>query len=188
MGGQVRLVPLATVDSTGGSPLSAIFADEAAFRDWYDDALPRVYRYLFHRCGRNSDIAEELTQQTFVEAIRSQSHFTEGDSVSWLIGIARHRLIDHFRGLERREKGFLRLLVRELPQVTWLGSVDTDDALAAALARLPAAQRAAVVLRYSDDLSVREVARLLGRSEGAVESLLSRGRDALRRSLGEDRS
>ena len=41
-------------------------------------------------------------------------------------------------------------------------------------------QRAAIVLRYQDDLSVREVGRLIGRSEKAVESLLSRGRAALR--------
>jgi RNA polymerase sigma-70 factor (ECF subfamily) len=167
------------------SSLEALFADEAAFRVWYDKALPTVYRYLFHRCGRDPDLAEELTQQTFVEAVRSRARFTDGEPVAWLIGIARHRLIDHFRVLERREKGLRRLLTAS-PRVGWIGQSEVDDELAAALAGLPAAQRAAIVLRYLDDLAVRDVARLLGRSEGAVESLLSRGRAALRRSYTED--
>ena len=55
------------------------------------------------------------------------------------------------------------------------------------LRRLPTAQRAAMTLRYLDDLPVREVAALLDRSEGSVESLLSRGREALRRATGDHR-
>ena len=46
--------------------LNAIVADQAAFRDWYEQALPRVYRYLLARSGGDADLAEELTQQTFV--------------------------------------------------------------------------------------------------------------------------
>lgn len=172
-------------DSRPDSPLAAVFADDARFRAWYEAVLPPVYGYLFNRCGRNQELAEELTQQTFVEAVRGRDGFRQGEPLAWLIGIARHRLIDHFRRLERRESGFRRLLASKPPLVIWLGDGASDDEeLSAALARLPAAQRAALVLRYVDDLPVREVARLLRRSEAAVESLLSRGRDALRRSYG----
>ena len=158
-----------------------------AFRAWYDDALPKVFGYLYMRCGRDRELAEELTQQTFVEAIAARPGNVE-DATAWLIGVARHRLADHFRRLERRERGFLRLLSSSRPSaVTWVGPSDPDDALADALRELPAGQRAALVLRYVDDLPVREVARLLSRSEGAVESLLSRGREALRRQLGDAR-
>lgn len=160
--------------------MEAVFADEAAFRAWYEAALPRVHRYLFHRCGRDRSLAEELTQETFVEAIRSRRRFSgREDPLNWVIGIARHRLADHFRRRERQERGVINLVARGLA-VSTPPSDDGDEELAAALAALPAMQRAAVVLRYLDDLSVREVARLLGRSEKAVESLLSRGRDALR--------
>lgn len=169
------------------SALDAIVADDAAFRAWYDAALPRVYSYLFHRCGRDPELAEELTQQTFVDALRSRGHEVTDDPVAWTIGIARHRLADHFRAAERRERGFLRLVSRSPePRVTWVGESDAEGALVDALRRLPAAQRAAVTLRYLDDLSVRQVAAILGRSEGAVESLLSRGREALRRATGDD--
>ena len=159
---------------------------EAALRAWYDESLPRVYGYLFNRCGRNAHTAEELTQQTFVEAVRSR-RAPNDEPVTWLIGIARHRLLDHFRKLERRERGFLRLVATRPPTDIW-PDTESDDQIAAALAQLPAGQRSAIVLRYMDDLPVAEVCRLLGRSEGAVESLLSRGRAALRESLAEFRS
>lgn len=164
--------------------LETLFADEVAFRAWYDETLPQVFRYLYHRCGRDRDLAEELTQQTFVAAVKSHATFAGGEPIAWLIGIARHRLVDHFRALERRERG-LRRLLGQPAQPSWIGASEYDDELASALARLPPTQRAALVLRYLDDLPVRDVARSLDRSEGAVESLLSRGRDALRRSYRE---
>ena len=158
----------------------AVFSDERGFRLWYDTMLPRVYGYLLGRCGRNMHVAEELTQETFVEAVRSRSSFRGGDSAAWLIGIARHRLVDHFRREERRGLGLVRLLQRHERQVTPLFPADTTD-VANAVGALPPMQRAAIVLRYVDDLPVREVARLMGRSESSIESLLSRGRETLRR-------
>lgn len=181
-----RSTPAAWTASSEGNSLAAIIADEAAFRAWYEAALPRVYRYLFNRCGRDRDLAEELTQQTFVEVLRSHARWDGRDPVNWLVGIARHRLIDYLRGRERRERSLLRLFGLYQPRVTWVGPAEPDDMLTTALANLPATQRAAIILRYVDDLPVREVARLLGRSEGAVESLLSRGRDALRRRYAEE--
>jgi RNA polymerase sigma-70 factor (ECF subfamily) len=172
---------------TGPGALDGLLADEASFRAWYDATLPRVYRYLFHRCGRDRELAEELTQQTFVDAVRTQAGASTDDPVSWVIGIARHRLADYFRTLERRERGYRRWIsLARPPVVTWLGERTANDALVEAVSALPAAQRAAIVLRYLDDLPVREVARLLGRSEGAVESLLSRGRETLRRTLEDE--
>ena len=170
------------------SSIEAVFADEDAFRAWYEAALPRVFRYVFHRCGRDRALAEELTQETFVAAIRSSRRFSGGgDAVNWVIGIARHRLADHYRRLERQERGVVNLMSGAHIDAVMPWN-DPDDELAAAVAALPAMQRAAIVLRYQDDLSVREVARLIRRTEKAVESLLSRGRDTLRQSYkGIDR-
>ena len=168
--------------------LDGVLTDDRAFRAWYDAALPPVYRYLFQRCGRDTELAQELTQQTFIAAIGARRGPSGEDPVAWVIGIARHRLADHFRTLERRERGFLRLLSRTSEAtVTWLGEAEPEGELIASLRRLPAAQRAAITLRYIDDLPVREVAAILGKSEGAVESLLSRGRETLRRATGGDR-
>ena len=57
------------------SPLDLALADQRPFDAWYEAMLPSVYAYLLHRCGRNAQTAEELTQETFVEAVRSRRTF-----------------------------------------------------------------------------------------------------------------
>ena len=160
------------------------FADEASFRAWYDRMLPRIYAFVASRCGGPGPLAEELTQQTFVEAIRRRSSFDGRSEVAtWMCAIARHKLADHFRRLEREERRRLRLIVREVQPTlrpdAWQAS-DERDAIDRAIRTLPAAQRAALVFRHLDGLSVREIAGLLHRSESAVESLLARAREGFR--------
>lgn len=166
--------------------LSLIVADQAAFRDWYEQALPRVYRYLFSRCGRDSELAEELTQQTFVEGLRHRADFHGGsDPVTWLCAIGRRKLVDHYRRSGRDAVGRLRMAA-EWPDRQ--GSVwsehDVRSDVEAALAELPGEQRIVLVLRYLDQLSVREIASAINRSEKATESLLTRARGAFRRAYG----
>ncbi len=178
-----------TAITEGRPDYVAVFANELAFRAWYERSLPRVYTYLFHRCGRNPEVAEELTQQAFVEAVRSRRRFRgESDATTWVVSIARHRLVDHFRQIEReaRRMGALRAI-----QLGGVGSVvpasppaEPDD-IDNALAVLPALQRTVLVLHYMDRLSVRDVARAIGKSEGAAASLLARGRDAFRQAYLE---
>jgi len=173
------------------SELATVFADELAFRAWYDRSLPNVYGYLFHRCGRNPELAEDLTQQAFVEAVRSHGRFRgQAEATTWVIGIARHKLVDHFRRAERDTRRLAALSAQELGDAGRRGSTpptmpdDIDDALAI----LPALQRAVLVLHYMDQLSVREVAHSIGKSEAATASLLARGRDAFRQAYqGTDR-
>jgi RNA polymerase sigma-70 factor (ECF subfamily) len=63
-------------------------------------------------------------------------------------------------------------------------AAETRDAVETAMAQLPADQRLALLFRYLDGLSVREVAEAIGRSEKATESLLARGRESFRRAFG----
>ena len=160
------------------------FASEAAFRAFYDDALPRVYGYLVSRCHGDRALAEELTQTTMIEAVRRHhSYDGRADPVTWLIAIARHKLVDHFRAAARDERRQIRMAVTELrldrDTETWR-TADEREVLVGALGRLAPAHQAVLVLHYADGLPVREVARAIGRSEGATESLLTRAREALR--------
>jgi RNA polymerase sigma-70 factor (ECF subfamily) len=170
--------------------LQAIFADERRFRPWYDLAARRVYAYLFGRCGGDSSLAEELTQLTFMDALRHRDTYDgRADSVTWLIAIARNRLLDHLRREEREERRRLRLVVREIAAeecrgAAWQTHEDRDD-IVRAMRLLPATQRAALILHHVDGLPIREVALALSRSQTAVESLLSRGRERFR-TLYED--
>lgn len=168
--------------------LRAAFEDEAAFSAWYERTLPRVYAFLASRCGGPGALAEELTQQTFVEAVRRRDSFDgRSDVVTWLCAIGRHKLADHFRQLEREERRRLRLVAAPSieNQVEPWRAAERRQAIEAGLARLPAAQRAALVFRYLDGLSVREVADVLGRSESAAESLLARARESFERAYRE---
>src|SRR5262245_55509838 len=94
--------------------LREALADEAAFQRWYERVMPHVYAYLASR-ARDVHLAEELTQQTFIAAIEARRTFDgRSDSVTWLCGIARHKLADHFRRLEREERRLDRVVVREI--------------------------------------------------------------------------
>jgi RNA polymerase sigma-70 factor, ECF subfamily len=171
--------------------LAAILADPAAFRRWYERAVVIVYRYLFTRCAGDATLAEELTQQTFIQAIdRRATYEGRADATTWLCTIGRNLLTDHYRRLDQDERRHLRLVVREINpdhgEADRFRAVEDRDQLIAALGQLPPLQRAAVVLCYIDGLSVREAAKALDRSEGATESLLSRARERLRQILQED--
>ena len=166
--------------------LSAIVRDEARFRDWYDTTLPRVHGYLAARCGGDEALAEELTQQTFVEAIRNRDRFDgRSDVVTWLCAIGRNKLVDHFRrhGRDARRHDQLVAEVRLRADAPWR-THETRDAVETAMAILPADQRLALLFRYLDGFSVREVASAIGRSEKATESLLTRARENFRRAYG----
>jgi RNA polymerase sigma-70 factor, ECF subfamily len=179
-GGQVK--PRAEPDRR--LELERIFGDEAAFRAWYEVAARRLYAYLFGRCGGDASLAEDLTQQAFLQAVRHRDSYDgRSDPITWLIAIGRNRLIDHLRRQEREERRRLRLVVREIPasrSTECLRSHDERADIVDALRRLPAGQRAALILHHVDDLSIREVAAALHRTEGAVEALLSRGRARFR--------
>lgn len=177
---------VAQVAAGRGTPrsLAEIVSDEATFRAWYDVVAPRVYAYLLSRCSVAS-VAEELTQQTLVAAIRSAATFDgRENAIPWLIGIARHHLAGHYRVLEREERRHQRMVVQEVrvrSESTEWARYQRRDAVSRALRNLPAMQRAVLVLRFFDRLSVRDIATEIGRSESATESLLGRARAAFER-------
>ena len=178
--------------TSGIDELSRAFADDAGFESWYGRMLPRVYSYLVSRSGGDVALAEDLTQQTFVAAIDQRSRYDgRSDMVTWLCGIARHKLADHFRALERDDRRQMRMVVRQIELEAGPGAgLEFEDRamIGEAIRSLPADQRAVLVFVVLDDLSVAETARLMGRSRGATESLLFRARDNFRRAYAaEDR-
>jgi RNA polymerase sigma-70 factor (ECF subfamily) len=142
----------------------------------YDEALPQVYGYLLARCGQRA-LAEDLTAETFLAAVHAESPV----SVPWLIGTARHKLVDHWRRRAREERS---LRVVEGGDRTVEDPWDVQlDALRAqqVLDKLSPQHRAVLTLRYLDDLPVARVAALMDRTVHATEALLVRARTAFRR-------
>lgn len=151
-----------------------------ALLDEYEAALPEVYGYLLHRC-RNRSVAEDLTAETFLAAVSSiRRGAVRRVTVAWLVGIARHKLVDHWRRLDREQRN-LRAVADEPDPTDDPWDVELDGFVARdVLERLGAHHRSALTLRYVDDLPVPEVARILDRTVHATEALLVRARRAFR--------
>jgi RNA polymerase sigma-70 factor (ECF subfamily) len=167
----------------------ALCADDRAFSTWYDVALPRVYGFVHGRTGGDPTLSEDITAEAFLEAVRARASFDgRSDPITWVCAIARNRLIDHYRSEARDRARHLRLITTESLSTdrAW-DHVDERDLVLSSLAGLSAIDRTALVLRYLDGYSVRETARLIGRSEAATESLLVRARDRVRTSLAGGR-
>lgn len=155
----------------------------AGLLELYDRALPQVYGYLMARCADRA-LAEDLTAETFLAAASNRQ---QPVSVGWLIGVARHKLADHWRGEARRQR-----LLEAVGQT----ASDRDDPWPATLDMLRAREvlaglaphhRAVLVLRYVDGLSVPDTAAILDRTVHATEALLVRARRAFRRRYTGDR-
>lgn len=145
-----------------------------------------IFGFLEHRSG-NRAVAEDLTAQTFEAAIeRFDAGRGEEVTPAWLRTVARRRLVDHWRslGAQRRRHARLILEYRE----TAPPPDDPDSEVDIALASLPIRQRAVLLLRYVDDLSVSEVAETLELTYKATESLLVRARRSFAQAYAEQNS
>jgi RNA polymerase sigma-70 factor (ECF subfamily) len=157
---------------------AAVVVDDEQLLGVFDRALGEVYGYLLHRC-RAKPLAEDLTSETFLGALDSIRRGFSGDvSVAWLIGIARHKLADHWRR-EEREQRHLAAVAAEPAGPEVMVEVEPELGMEV-LALLSASHRAALILRHVDGLSVPEVAEILGRSVHSTETLLVRARAAFR--------
>ena len=157
---------------------AAPVGSRGGFVDLYERTVTDVYSYLASRVG-DRGVAEELTQDVYVVGAH-RSAAGEVVDVAWLIGVARHKLVDHWRAQARNDR---KLALAH----SWerAGHVDVeasiDPGLAArVLAALNPTYRAALVLRHVDGLSVAAVAAHLDRSIEATEQVLSRARAAFR--------
>jgi RNA polymerase sigma-70 factor (ECF subfamily) len=157
----------------------------AAFEQVYAHLAPTVASYL--RMSAVSDV-EGVTNEVFLQVHRGLARFTgEWQAFrSWVFTIAHHRMVDETRRAARRPR--LVPLDAELDGPSGDAELDALDSLAderlgEVLGQLSADQRAVLLLRIVADLPIEDVARSLGKTNGAVKSLQHRALATLRRSL-----
>ncbi len=162
--------------------------DPEAFGEIYERYYNGVYRYIFYRVGEPG-LAEDLTMEVFVKSMEAIDSFSfRGVPFSaWLYRIASNLVVDHFRRQPAKTAISLEeKLVSSIEAPTkFLDSEFTHDALRRALSELTDDQQQVVILKFVDGLSNLEVARILGKTEGAVKSLQHRALSSLGRVLGE---
>jgi RNA polymerase sigma-70 factor, ECF subfamily len=168
-----------------GQPASGEGIEER-FLALYDSALPYVYGYLLARCGR-AVLAEELTADTMLAAVDAVTRAPPLSlSTAWLLGIARHKLVDYWRRLGREERSLRSIASQATDETEDPWDVHLDSLRArATLEALAPQHRAVLTLRYLDDLPVADVADVLDRTVHATEALLVRARTAFRRAYSE---
>ena len=140
----------------------------------YERTVDELYRYASRLTGGDATSAEELVQETYLGQLRKiREGHQEAVDVGWLIVSCRHRYLDQ---LKRDARG----RARELRAIGRPGTEDGGGRAVDALADVPADQRAVLVFRYVDEMTVSEVAQAMGRTVHATESLLARARTTLR--------
>ena len=157
--------------------------DPSRFADLYEQNFERVYAFTARRVG-NREMAEDLTSEVFQQALANLNKF-EWRGVpfaAWLYRIASNAIADRWRR-EAREQG--NVPKEELAS----NAVSAEESeYQAALFRmvrtLPAEQRRVIEMRFAEDKSVREIARALRLTEGAVRQLQFRGLEKLRAQAG----
>ena len=164
---------------------------DARFSDLYRAHLRDVYSYSYYRVGNHHD-AEDLTEQTFLQAYR---HFERAQREAngrplrpWLIRIAHNLAANYHRDRSRRPQTPLDdadVLSSPHPTEELVeGRQELKDVLAG-VARLPDDRREALIMRFALGMDNREIARALGRSEGATKVLIHRAIRQLEQGLGE---
>ena len=173
----------------------ALEADKARldrdFSELYRDHLRDVYSYSYYRIGNHHD-AEDLTEQTFLQAYR---HFDRAQRESngrplrpWLIRIAHNLAANYYRDRSRRpqtnlEDAGVLPATHETAELVE-GREDLQRVLEG-VAKLPEDRRDALIMRFALDMDNREIARALGRSDGATKVLIHRAIKQLEGKLEE---
>ena len=161
---------------------AAAAGDPVAVRRLLDDTGSIVYGYVFARVGGNEQVAADIVQDTFLEAMRGAAGFRGDSAVStWMCSIASRRLARHYEA-ERRQTEARRGLqaVPAIDDTAEMDAIAERDSVIRALGRLSPDHRQVLVLKYLDGKAVAEIAEDLGRTRVQVQSLLQRARDALR--------
>lgn len=166
--------------------IAAARTDPDAFACLYDHTVGSVYRFALSLV-RNHTEAEDLTAETYRRALmRFHTYEDRGRPfVAWLITITRNLAADGARKHGRE----IPLLDHDSAQDEWPGDglvrAERAAAVQQALGALTEDQRRALVLRYGQDLSHKEVAERMGKTEAAVKQLSYRAAIALRTTLEE---
>jgi RNA polymerase sigma-70 factor (ECF subfamily) len=174
--------------------------DSRALGLLYQRYVDRVYSFIEFRV-RDSAVAEDLTQEVFVQVLRAMAGFDwHGSLGPWILRIARNAVVDHWRRLGRRPEGALAIEkpnpdnraespLERVPATAMAEELEAAEAaldreyLMAATAKLTDLQQQVIALRFSAGLTIRETAEAMERSEGAVKNLQHHALRALRREL-----
>jgi RNA polymerase sigma-70 factor (ECF subfamily) len=178
------------LDDEGRLVRMAQSGDGEAFTQLYEEYFDRVYRFVFFRVA-DELLAEDLASQVFLKAWEHlHGYRPRGPFLAWLYAIARNAVIDYYR---------TRKQVLSLEEVTPIAAQDDKledrlqlefdvKALQAAMQRLTQEQQEVITLKFVADYNTAQIAKEMGKSEGAVRALQMRALQSLARAMKKDQN
>ena len=169
----------------------AIKRDRAAFTALYERCIDRVYRHVYYKVSSHAD-AEDITQEAFVKAWKSIHKYkrTGAPFVTWIIAIAGHLVIDHYR---RQQKVVVTDEIYEVKPNTQISDpareaeVNFNNAvIREAVLKLKGDKQKVILMHFIDGLTYEEIARALNKKEGAIRVIQYRALGELRSFLKRD--
>lgn len=173
-------------DAFWRDPIERAKPDSAAFRQLYDRYASQIYRFVRARV-RDDGLAEDITSEVFLSALRHiKGYRDQGRPFScWLYRIAVNAVASHYRNQRSPlslddHLDLVSPLLDPFDEVVGRERVRT---IWEAVDRLPTQQRAAMILKFSEDMTMEEVGAVLGKSPAAAKLLIYRAMGRLRREL-----
>ncbi|MGE5596342.1 MAG: RNA polymerase sigma factor [Hyphomicrobiales bacterium] len=159
--------------------------DRHAFEQIYNILADELYAYLRGQC-HDDTVAEDLLANTFLKAWRSARRYRTGTDQfrRWIFAIARNEIRDHWRHIQRTLPIVDLDLAEDSPPFQE-DPADVHRLVRQALSVLTEDQRQVVVLRYFSGKSHEEIARIMGKREGAVRQLLLRALRRMRKAMAD---
>ena len=166
--------------------------DRKATAEFVNRYADQLYGYIRRRLIPHTDLVDDLVQEVFLAAWENLESFRgESPLRNWLLGIARHKVEDHYR---KRLRDVQVLGEEDSPSPEPVETTNIEEAIQQReaakitqeiLARLPKAYSIVLLWRYWEKCSLAEIATQTGRTEKAVERLLARARDQFKREWNE---
>jgi RNA polymerase sigma-70 factor (ECF subfamily) len=173
-------------DAFWRDPVERAKTDPAAFGQLYDRYAVQIYRFVRARV-RDDGIAEDITAEVFLSALRHiKGYQDQGRPFScWLYRIAVNAVASHYRN-QRSPLSLDEHLELVSPVLDPLDEIVDRERLRTvwqAVDRLPSQQRAAMILKFSEDMTMEDIGAVLGKSQAAAKLLIYRAVQRLRREL-----
>jgi len=161
--------------------------DNEAYGELYQNYLTPIFRYIFFRV-KDRETAEDLTQTVFLRVLERQGNFsTDNLAKAYFFRTARNLVIDHWRKKKEVLIGEDELTLPDVSRITLQEDVDQKMVLDIArnlIDKLDEKSREIIILKFVNELSNREVAEFLNKSESAVRQAQCRALKKLRRLIG----
>lgn len=161
--------------------IDAAKTDKNNFNKLYEKYYQKVYNYFWFRNGHNREAAEDLMQETFIRAFNDLDNYEwrQCTYLTYLLTIAHNLLANYFRDNSRKKNVELTENIPEYIREK-LDNVLDAEMLWKKIYDLSPTERDVILLKYRRQLSIKEIAMVIGKSENAVKLILSRSRQKIR--------